>query len=72
MTDLASTMVSVTAIDWEDNIDYNVSVAFFVPLSVEKHSRPSSNVAFCNAANTRRDISKLSVSIGSFNRTNLL
>ena len=67
MTDLASTMSSVFASVWEANIDTNVSTSFAVSLSVEQCSSSSSDVAFCKAMNVRGDISKLSVSIGSYN-----
>ena len=67
MTELASTIASVTESDWEANIDANVSLAFNVTQSFENHSIPSSDVDFFNAMNLREDISKLSVSIGSYN-----
>ena len=67
LTDLASTMASVSASDWEANIDANVSTAFSVPPSVEQCSNPSSDVAFCKAINLRGEISMLSASIGSCN-----
>ena len=60
-------MASVSASDWEANIDANVSTAFSVPPSVEQYSSPSSDVAFCKAINLRGEISKLSASIGSCN-----
>ena len=65
--DWASTMASVSASDWEANIDANVSTAFSVSPSVEQYSNPSSDVAFCKAINLRGEISKLSASIGSCN-----
>ena len=65
--DWASTMASVSASDWESNIDANVSTAFSVPPSVEQCSNPSSDVVFCKAINLRGKISKLSASIGSYN-----
>ena len=67
MTDLASTMASVSANDWESNIDSNVSTAFSVPLSIEQRLSPSSNVAFFKDINLREEISKISASIGSCN-----
>ena len=67
MIDLASGMASVSASDWEANIDNDVSTAFSVPPSVEQHSRPGSNVAFYKAMNMRGDISNFSASVGSFN-----
>ena len=67
MTDLAPTMASVSESDWEASIDNNVSTAFAVQSSVEHHSSPSSDVAFCKAINLRGEMSKLSASIGSCN-----
>jgi len=67
MTDLAYDMASVSASDWEANIDANVAKAFAVSPSVDQHSSPSCDVAFCKATNLRGDISKRSASIGSCN-----
>ena len=53
VSDLASTMASVSASDWVDNIDVNVHTSFSVPPSAEQHSSPSSDVAFCKAINFR-------------------
>ena len=67
MSELASSMASVTEIDWEDNIDFNVPASFSVALSAKDHLNPRSNVAFCNAMSMRGHVSKLSVCIGSCN-----
>ena len=53
MTYLASTMASVSAIDWEANIDANAHAEFVVPPSIEQCSRPSSDVTFYNAIHLR-------------------
>ena len=59
MIDLDSAMVSVSAIDWEANIDASVPTSFSVTPSVEQHSSPSSNVAFCKDKILRAEISSL-------------
>ena len=53
MTDLASTMASVTEIDWESNVDSNVSAESTAPPYDKQCSSPSSNVAFFKAINAR-------------------
>ena len=67
ISELAYAMASVTANDWEDNIDSNVSVAFSVPPSLDQNSNLSSDVAFSEAINLRGEMSILSVSFESFN-----
>ena len=67
INNLESTMASFAAIDWEGNIDTNVSMTFSMSLSIENNSRHSSNVSFCNAMGVRGEIYKLSTSIGSLN-----
>ena len=66
MTYLASTMASVSSSVRDDSINSNVVEAFTIP-SVEQDSSSSSYVVFYIAINLRREISKLSASIGSFN-----
>ena len=46
MTDLASTIASVTVNEWENKIDINVSASFSMPPSIEQCLNPSSDVAF--------------------------
>ena len=67
MTEMASAMTAVTASDWEENINANVSTEFDVTPCVDQHSRPSSDVTFYNSVIMKGDISKLSASIGSCN-----
>ena len=70
MSELATAMVSVTKTDWEDNIDYNVSVAFAAPQYSNKKLNPNSDVAFFKAIDLRGNISNLSSSIKSYNVSN--
>ena len=67
MSELASTMASVTTSDWKDNIDSNASTAFAMPPSSDHYLNPSSDVDFCKAINLRGEISKRSASIGICN-----
>ena len=46
MSELASTMVSVTIDDCEEKIDYNVSASFTMPQSSDQNSNPSYDVTF--------------------------
>ena len=67
LSELAYDMTSVVVNNWKDNIDSNVPEAFADPPSSNHHLRPSSYVTFCEAINLRGDISKISMSIRSFN-----
>ena len=64
-TDLDYSIPSVTVSDWEQSSDTNVSASYSMPPCAQQYLSSSSYVAFCNALNTRRDISKLSAHIGS-------
>ena len=59
MSELATTMSSVTTTDCEDKIYNNVPEVFAGPQSSDQYLNPSSDVAFFKAINLRGYISKL-------------
>ena len=67
MSGLASTLTSVTKNSWEENIGFNLSLTFSVPLSNDQCLNSRSNVVFCKYINLRRQISMFIGSIGSCN-----
>ena len=67
MYELASTMDSISVSDWEDNIDTHVSTLFDMQISSDQCLNLISDVTFCKSINEMGEISKLSMSIKSFN-----
>ena len=65
MSELSSTVISVTSNNRKEKINTNLLLSFVVPLSIKHHLNPSSDFAFCKAISLMGEISKLSALIGS-------
>ena len=65
MSELATSVASVSTTYWKESIDHDVHEAFDVPQSTDQYLNPSIDAEFCKAINLRGEIFRHITSIGS-------